>query len=183
MEWIRLDPLIAWMLRASIALLLGSAAIHKLRDRRAFLRTLAGYEIVPSPFTVPAAIALIAAELSIAAGLLASDDGFQPAIAAATLLLLYSTAIGLNLLRGRRDIDCGCLGPAHRQPLSVWLLVRNALLIVAAGAAGLPVSERGLNLVDGISLLGGLTTLVLLFNATQLLAAQTWRWPERENTA
>ena len=39
------------------------------------------------------------------------------AAAAALLLALYAGAIGVNLARGRRDIDCGCGGPASRQPI------------------------------------------------------------------
>ena len=189
MELVRFDPVFAWILRASLAALFATAAVHKIRDPRAFLQTFSEYEILPRIFIVPAAIALVATETSIAVGLLAvqpsnpENAGVGAGLAALSLLSIYSLAIGVNLLRGRRDIDCGCLGPAGRQPLSRSLVIRNGLLAVGAGATCLPISHRSLNLVDGISLLCGLVTLVLLFNAINILAVQTWRWPVRENAS
>ncbi len=181
MESLRLDPALAWILRTSLAALFATAVFHKLRDPRAFLHTFSEYEILPSRLTTPGALGLIAAEVLVVAGYCLDPFGVRPGLAALSLLLLYSLAIGLNLLRGRREIDCGCLGPASRQTrLSPWLLVRNGVLAFGAGATSLPVSERALHLVDGISVLGGFLMLVLLFNAIQLLAARTWLWPEAE---
>ena len=55
------------------------------------------------------------------------------ALGTVTLLLgAYSAAIALNIVRGRRDIDCGCAGPGQEQTLSGWLLGRNAVLITMA---------------------------------------------------
>jgi hypothetical protein len=183
MEVIRLDPVFTWILRTSLAVLFATAALHKIRDPRGFLRTFSEYEILPRRLTAPSAIALVVAELSISVGLLVGPRGYQAEIAAISLLLIYTAAIGVNLLRGRRDIDCGCLGPANRQPLSAWLLLRNALLTLGAMVACLPISGRSLTFIDGISLLGGFLTLVFLFNAINILAAQPWHWPEPESVS
>jgi uncharacterized membrane protein YphA (DoxX/SURF4 family) len=183
MELIRLDPLVAWILRTALATLFAVAALHKIRDPRAFLETFSEYEILPRMLIVPGATALVVSEAALAVGLLADYDGVGFGLAAVSLLSIYALAISVNLMRGRRDIDCGCLGPAGRQPLSSGLVVRNGLLAAAAAATCLPVSDRNLNVVDGISLLGGLVTLVLLFNAINILAVQTWRWPMRENAS
>ncbi len=183
MELIKLDPVFAWVLRSSLAALFAAAAIHKVRDPRAFLRTFSEYKILPRLLTAPAAIILVVAELSIAVGLLVDPDGYPIELAAVSLLLVYTLAIGVNLLRGRRNIDCGCLGPANRQTLSGALVFRNALLTMGAAAICLPISERSLQFVDGISLVGGFLTLVLLFNAINILAAQTWHWPEPESVS
>ena len=180
MELVRLDPVLAWVLRACLAALFATAAAHKIRDPRAFLRTFSEYEILPRVFTAPGAIALVVAELSIAVGLLVDPGGYQAGLAAASLLLLYSLAIAVNLFRGRRKIDCGCLGPANQQPLSGWLILRNVVIAVGAAATSLPISGRDLHFIDGISLLGGFLTLVLLFNAINILAAERWLWPEPE---
>jgi uncharacterized membrane protein YphA (DoxX/SURF4 family) len=183
MELIRLDPVFAWVLRSSLAALFATAAIHKIRDPRAFLRTFSEYKILPRRLTAPGAIALVVAELSISIGLLVGARGYLAELAAVSLLLVYTLAIGVNLLRGRRNIDCGCLGPASRQTLSGWLLFRNALLTIGAAAICLPISGRRLEFVDGISLVGGFLTLLLLFNAINILTAQTWRWPEPESVS
>jgi len=180
MESLRLDPILAWILRTSLALLFATAAVHKIRDPRAFLRTFSDYELLPSLFATPGAIALVLAEVLITVGLLLEPGGHRAGLAAASLLLIYGLAIAVNLSRGRRKIDCGCFGPANHQPLSAWLVLRNGILALAAAATSLPVSSRSLHSVDAVSLLGGLLTLVLLFNAINTLAAETWLRPEPE---
>ncbi|MBW2274238.1 MAG: methylamine utilization protein MauE [Deltaproteobacteria bacterium] len=171
------DPVFAWLARIALALLFAGAALHKLRDLGAFAATLRDYRILPlrirpRAVTKAAALALAALELgSAAALLLPAADPVGP-LAALALLILYSAAIALNLARGRRHIDCGCLGPGHRQPLAPWLLARNAaialgpLLLLLLDAAPRPVSW-----IDGISLAGGVAILALLWNAVHQLGA------------
>ncbi|MBW2421177.1 MAG: methylamine utilization protein MauE [Deltaproteobacteria bacterium] len=177
------DPVFAWLARIALALLFAGAALHKLRDLGAFAATLRDYRILPlrilphrirprAVVTKAAALALAALELgSAAALLLPAADPVGP-LAALALLILYSAAIALNLARGRRHIDCGCLGPGHRQPLAPWLLARNAaialgpLLLLLLDAAPRPVSW-----IDGISLAGGVAILALLWNAVHQLGA------------
>lgn len=75
---------------------------------------------------------ITATEFAIAIAAIIRPSAQFAMIAAVVLLTVYAAAIGINLLRGRRDIDCGCTGPATRQLLSGWLLVRNATLITLA---------------------------------------------------
>ena len=191
MEWLRLDPVVAWILRLALAALFAAAAMHKIRDPRAFQQTLADYEILPQGLLIPTAIGLAATECSISLGLIAgifpqtilgiAGQNAWAGLAASALLTIYGLAIGINLLRGRTEIDCGCLGPAARQTLSTWLLVRNGVLALGAALTSLPLSNRSLHVVDGITLLGGLVVLVLLFHTINLLASESSRWPIRES--
>ncbi len=172
MDGIRLDPAIAWLLRASLASLFAFAAFHKLRDPRAFFETLANHEILPRPLTHPAGGLVIMAEILVFVGLIGGFEGRRTGLAALALLTLYTFALTINLVRGRRQIDCGCLGPGHRQELSPWMVGRNVVLALAAGALCLPVADRPLVFVDGITLLGGFLALSLLFQAAIQLATQ-----------
>jgi hypothetical protein len=90
---------------------------------------------------------------------------------AIVLLALYGAAIAVNLRRGRREIDCGCGGPATRQPLSGWLLLRNAVLAAAAGAALLPIAPRELGTFDRFTIAAAIGVLYLLYVATNALLA------------
>ena len=76
---------------------------------------------------------------------------------------LYGGAIAVNLVRGRRHVACGCLGPAAEQPLHAGLLVRNTLLVVAAVAAAMPVTARPLSGLDGFTVVVAVATLALLY--------------------
>ena len=157
--------------RGLLALVFLSAVVHKLRAPRDFLATLRGYGLVPG-FVAPAvAVGLIASEGAVGAGLLAPATQRAAALGAAALLGLYGAGIAINLLRGRRDIDCGCGGPAARQPLSAWLVLRNVCLAAAAIAALLPSSSRPLEALDGFTIGAGVAVLYLQYLSTNLLLA------------
>ncbi|MGH7291189.1 MAG: MauE/DoxX family redox-associated membrane protein, partial [Myxococcota bacterium] len=65
-----LDPALGLALRGGLALLLGTAAWHKLRDLGAFRDALAGYRLLPDGLVGVAALVLVAAELASACALL-----------------------------------------------------------------------------------------------------------------
>jgi hypothetical protein len=168
-----LDPAVAAALRAGLALLFAAAALHKARDPRAFRDALAAYRVLPPAAAGAAAAAVVAAELAAAALLVAALPGAGDGawlrraggLLAAALLAVYGAAIAANLARGRRDLDCGCLGPAGRQPLSGWLVARNAALAAAALALLLPVSTRALLWPDALTVAGATLLAALVWTA------------------
>ena len=105
-----MDPTVDVVLRVSLALLLLEAAAHKARDLGRFRATLAAYRVLPAAWTSPAATSVVAAELATAGALVGPVPRALGSVAAAVLLLVYAAAIGANLARGRRHIDCGCSG-------------------------------------------------------------------------
>ncbi len=169
------DPALALALRAGLALLFAAAAAQKLRDFAAFRAALGGYRLAPERTLGILAGALIAAEVATASALAFSESG---GLAAVALLALYTAAIALNLARGRREIDCGCFGPARRQPLSLALVVRNAGWIALGLVCALPSGSRPLVVLDALTItaLVALGALVhgavngLISNAPQLRA-------------
>lgn len=165
-----MDPAIVWVLRVTLALLFAAAAFHKLRAPREFAATVEAYALVPMIAVRPFAWALATAEVGLAAAFLVPALGMLPSLAGAGLLCLYSGAIAVNLARGRTDIDCGCLGPANRQPLSAWLLVRNAVLVGACLLLASPQGPRPLIWVDALSIAGGAAGVALCWTAMNQLA-------------
>jgi hypothetical protein len=166
-----IDPAVHALLRFGLAGLLAGAAAHKLRDLHAFRVALGDYRILPWALTGLAAPALVAGELGAAALLLSPAARPWGFAAAAALLALYSAAIAWNLLRGRRDIDCGCFGPALHVGLGGGLLARNAVLLAAAGAGLAPVAPRPLGALDAATIAGALAFLAFAHAAaTRLLA-------------
>jgi len=169
-----IDPVLTLVARAGLALLFASAAAHKLRDRAEFTGVLAAYRVVPASLVAAGAMAVAAAELLVAAAL-ATGSALGPA-GAVGMLALYSFAIAVNLARGRRTIDCGCGALGARQPISEWLLVRNALLAAAAFAlVPAAVATRPLSWVDLVSVAGGVGVAALLWTAAHGLAAASAR--------
>lgn len=173
---VALDPALHGILRlAGACLLLGTAAA-KLRDTPGFVGAVRGYQLLPRRAAPVAAAGLIAAELVIGIALLVPAfvvPGLRawPALIAAALLGLYGAAIGVNLARGRRHIDCGC-GSVSNRPLDAGLLVRNAVLMAGFAACALPSSGRSLVWLDAITVLAGVCVLALVYAAQEVLAAR-----------
>jgi uncharacterized membrane protein YphA (DoxX/SURF4 family) len=170
-----LDPAIVLVARLALGLLFLSTALHKIRALPSFRATLSDYRVIPPPVAAPASLVLVAAELSVGCALLVPlAPGAIQRVAlggALALLLLYSAAIAVNLGRGRRHIDCGCTGPAARQPLSEGLLVRNLALMAAAGLAVLPAGTRPLGAIDAVTVAGSVTVLAALYTSSNRLMA------------
>jgi methylamine utilization protein MauE len=168
---VAIDPAIGITLRAGLSLLFFWTAVHKLRDRSAFRAALRAYELVPPGRVRGFAALLIALEIAVAATLLVSEIGSAAALAGAILLATYTGAIAINLLRGRRQIACGCAGAAARQPLSLALVGRNVVLIIVALAGALPALPRALTTTDGVTIGAGVVTLAFLYSAVDGLIA------------
>lgn len=166
-----LDPAIGWALRLVLAAIFARAVYAKLRDPREFADAIRAYELLPAPLCSAAAAALLAAELALLVGLLLPATGSAAAGCAAGLLLLYSAAIVVNLLRGRRDIDCGCAGPLRKQPLHELLVLRNLLYAAIAGIAALPLAARELVWLDAATIGFCLLSSFMLSLALDGLAA------------
>jgi hypothetical protein len=164
------DPVIELSLCFALALLFAAAAWHKVSDRIRFGAVVRAYNLLPSWLAAPAARLLPLLEVSIAIALLYPPTRQAAALAAVPLLVLYTTAISVNLARGRREIDCGCFAASARVPLSNWLVLRNGVLMVAACALLLPMRTRALIWVDGLTVATALITMSLLWAAGQRLA-------------
>ena len=81
----------------------------------------------------------------------------------------------MNLARGRREIDCGCFGPALRQPLSLALVLRNAGLIALALVCALPVGSRALVPLDALTIAALVALGALVHGAVNGLIANAPR--------
>jgi hypothetical protein len=178
-----LDPLVLKLVSIGFGLLFLLAAVHKLTALHKFRATLTAYEILPSPALAPVSMMVPIIELMLGAAWLLAMQAVIVALASALLLAAYTSAIAINLLRGRIHIDCGCsmgASAGRDQQLSWGLVARNSLLIVAALTATVPASDRTIGLVDYVTLVAGLLAVVLLYGAAnQLLnnaaAIGTWR--------
>lgn len=165
-----IDPAIHLSLRMALSLLFLTAAIHKLRDHKGFRAALENYRLLPQGAVGMAAAILVVTELSVALSL-PLYGGTGPAFVAAFLLALYAAAIGVNLARGRRDIDCGCAGPARAQPLSAVLVVRNVVLCAIALAASFEPLPRGLLWIDVVTIAATIAFFCLLYASIEELIA------------
>lgn len=169
-----IDPGLSLTARWIVAFIFASAAWHKLQAPRVFTATLENYRLLPSALLVPVAVLVIAGEIFATVGLVAGIG--TAGLVAAGLLSLYTAAIAVNLIRGRRDIDCGCSGITIRQTLSPWLLVRNLGLFAVALLTLPPNTPRPLGPLDWFTTVAVIITFALIYSAATYLFANQARF-------
>jgi hypothetical protein len=151
--------------RTLVALIFLTAAYGKLRHWAVFQGVVANYRLLPEVLVAPVAYLLPPVEALLGIALPLSLGTPWPEGAAASLLLLFAIAMGINIGRGRRHIDCGCFQSALEQSLSWKLVIRNVVLSLLLGGAAF---ERGLP-GDLFMLVNGLLVGVVLFLILQSL--------------
>nr|WP_298249319.1 MauE/DoxX family redox-associated membrane protein [uncultured Halomonas sp.] len=166
-----LYPVFTLSLSVILAVILLSAAMHKLRAPQRFRRQLDDYALLPRGSLGVAARMMPAVEIALATLLLIPALRVVGALGTALLLSGYAGAITINLWRGRSDIDCGCSGPGMERPLSSALLWRNGLLVLMALLAALPTHSHPLGGFDLFLILAcSLVGLMIYTSAEGLLA-------------
>ncbi len=120
--------------RTLVGLLLLTAGISKLGNHREFLEVVRDYRLLPENASRFVGRLIPVIEMLVSAGLLFAVLALWMSMAATALFLLFGSAVAINLLRGRRDISCGCFGPNQNHHLTWGLVARNGIL---AGLASL----------------------------------------------
>jgi methylamine dehydrogenase accessory protein MauD len=116
--------------RLLLAVVFALSGVAKLADRAAFRQVAIDFG-VPSPLATPLGIFLPLAELAVAAALIPTVTAWWGALGSLALLLLFTAAIGANLVQGRKP-DCRCFGRLHSAPVGWRTLARNGLLLALA---------------------------------------------------
>jgi hypothetical protein len=127
------DAVIA--VRTVAGLVFLNAAVGKMRNWPAFQGVIANYRLLAKGLVLPVTYVLPPLELVLGAVLLTGIASPWAEIAAAVLLSVFAAAMGINLLRGRRYIDCGCFQSALRQTLRWSLVARNGVMVLLLAAA------------------------------------------------
>ncbi len=162
---------LAWF----FAWLFAVAAVHKLRSPL-YYQALLGSWFPALPGIRLVVFGVAGAELAIVVALLVPGSRTAGLLVSALLLLVYAVAMGLQLASGRRDVKCGCAGPASSITVSAPLLLRNLICAFLALLALLPGRELsvgfaglGLSLsVAGFLVAGYLNSEQLIANAQRL---------------
>lgn len=138
---------------------------------------IAEYQLTPKFLNRHLAIFLACVEVVLAVALIVPPSRALAIVVAVGLLAVYALAISINLLRGRRRLDCGCNGPNAKQLISWWLPIRNAgliVLLVACYQAPINVSTLFwlLALVCSVSLILLQQGLKQLYKNQKLMSAR-----------
>ena len=177
-----LDPVIPWIVSLGMTVLFATAAWHKLASPSKFLVILAEYQILPTPIVGVVAFVIPTVEAGLAVFWLMQLFPMITAGLSILLLGVYCLAIGINLMRGRVYISCGCgfSGSEEDQPLSAGLIIRNSVLILILIISLMPENGRELMWIDSVAILFSTMLCILFYGSiSQLLrngaSMASWR--------
>lgn len=133
------------------------AGVSKLREHDLFLGTLSSYRLLPAWSLEAVAWGLGVTEALVGLMLLSGIGQSVGGVVAAGLMVVFVLAMGINVMRGRTDLSCGCTPGQKGETLSWSLVLRTlvcgvpALLPAVAGAAP-SVSVQLEGVVCGVAL-------------------------------
>lgn len=169
----QIDLAVATTLRAGIALLFAAGLTHKLWDLQAFETVLSQYlrglGVHRASLVTALAKAVLTLEFAIVVASVWTGGSTTAAVLATGTLLLYASAMAVNILRGNTLLDCGCTWGRVRQPVGFPFVVRNVVLAAFAGAMALPITQRGLMGIDIASVVIATLAIALLYTAVNNL--------------
>jgi hypothetical protein len=164
-----LDPAFGYLIIIGIALLFAVAGGHKLKNLSFFTEVFVAYRVLPEAVGRRLAGLIPCVELAIAIALLWQPSRRWAVIGAAGLLLTYASGLGLNLTRGRHDLDCGCGTVGNRRSIAAWMVWRNLILVLVLVLAALPWVSRPFGGSDLLTVVGGLSAGAALYVAIDRL--------------
>ncbi len=174
------DHVYSWLIRVLLFALFIHSAWMKAQSRSDFEGVLAAYQLSPSSWILPLSFILPCVEFLTALSVLGSPSRTLGALMASTLLWIYGAAIAINLWRGRRDLDCGCMGPGAKRPVGWWMVWRNGLLAILALVLTLPSAARNWAWLDVVTLaLSAAAFTVLYLALDRLLSHSVYTAEER----
>ncbi len=147
------------VLRCVLAAVFLTAGLAKLADRAGEQKALEDFG-VPSRLIPTLSIALPLAETLVGLSLFLSPEAWWGALGACLLLLVFTIAISLQLLQGKRP-NCHCFGNLHSSPVGWTTLGRNGLLILGS----LLILIQGSTRIADSSMLDLFTSLGALVSA------------------
>jgi len=156
--------------RTLVALVLLAAGLAKLASWREFIKIVRNYEILSASLSRLVGRLLPVAEIVVAVGMLVGLLVPWSALAAIMLFVMFGSAIVINLLRGRRDISCGCFRPQRNQRLTWGLVMRNAMLASLAAVPWLAdIAQKRVEPLPGAELVATMLAAGSVF-------ALWWLW-------
>lgn len=153
----------------AIGALFFSSGLMKIRDLPGFASVVASYRLLPLDAAFPTARILCLGQILLGLWLFSGQYPRSACYVAAMLLALFSWAMGVNVIRGRTNLNCGCL-PGRDTLLSPVSVARTVLLSLLALYSGLTVRPQGL-ILSVTLLLCGSSLLMLILAFLQLRSA------------
>ncbi len=173
---LHVDPVLSHAMGAALSVVFLTGAWQKFREPEQFAAALENYRLLPAAMLNWMVYLLPVVEALAGMLLLFPATKLPAALLAFALLMLVTSAVAINLLRGHTDIDCGCGGlggGVGEQAISWGLVARNLVLIAAIPWIAADSAVRELVWMDYLTVACATLALLGLYAlVSQLLALQ-----------
>ncbi|MBW3698828.1 methylamine utilization protein [Bacillus aerophilus] len=112
-----------------LGIIFAGAWLDKARKQKAHVQQINAYRLLPPSFAAPMFYVFLSIELVCTIHLFIWNMSILPAIGLTALLCIYTGAVTFNLIRGHRDISCGCGGLLENDRLHWGIVIRNLLML------------------------------------------------------
>lgn len=168
------DPVFSTVALAATSIITLTLALPKLTRQSELKQAVAGFGLLPHALITPFALVLPFVEIAASLASLVPATRTVGAAILAALFVLFALALGINVARGRTDIDCGCNGFRHSGNAALhsigWAHVARTLLLAALAAlVCVPQSAREVVWFDYLSVLGATLVAVAAFFTLDVL--------------
>ena len=127
--WVQ-HPCVTLICRLIVGGLFVFASLHKILDPEGFALAVYNYRLLPDDWTNVMAIAMPWIELIAGIAVIFGIGTRGAALILASLLAVFSLALGINLLRGL-DIACGCFRSEGERITGLYLLWDLSRFVIA----------------------------------------------------
>lgn len=163
-----MDLSLHWVIRVFILVLFGFSAYGKLRNPSVFFAKMKQYQLLPKNLVPFVGTVFIGIE-SILPFLFLWESTLSLSVALSVgLLAIFTIAIGINVIKGNTEIDCGCFlfGSKGGSTYLGWnLVLRNGVLMLLVSSLLLPVPYRELNWYDWLQVCFAILVFGVLYIA------------------
>ncbi|MDQ0818682.1 hypothetical protein QF033_003260 [Bacillus pumilus] len=112
-----------------LGIIFAGAWLDKVRKQKAHMQQMNAYRLLPSALTASMFYLFLTIELACTGLLFVWNMSLVPAIGLTALLCTYTGAVTFNLLRGHRNISCGCGGLLENDRLHWGIVIRNVSML------------------------------------------------------
>lgn len=144
--------LVLLFFRLLLSIVFFVSAIDKVRQFQQFTTTITAYRLLPETWSKSLAFTITGTEISVSVLLFMGWQSQIAAFVSIFMLFIFSIAMGINLIRGHTDLECGCSGTKNAQKISLGLVGRNIALSMVA--ASILVWGGGLIALDNLPFWG-----------------------------
>ncbi|MGE7999219.1 MauE/DoxX family redox-associated membrane protein [Lysinibacillus sp. NPDC093190] len=116
-------------IRICMAIIFFSSSISKYNTLDKHIGIIENYKVLPPSWSSVVGKLDVLVEFCLGILLLLGLFQFLSGLIAGGLLLIYTMAIVINIMRGRKEISCGCGGVLGNHNLSWKLVIRNIILV------------------------------------------------------